>query len=481
MRRRGRPREAGTALIIALLFTIVLFATTGALFFVSQSSARAVGDEIDRHVAFYLAEGGLEAAMRELAFGEDVDGGGTGAISQMTSLGRCDVFPVEVEPDIWRLSSVGTANGSSVTLQEVVERVQDVVIPPAAVSFIGSPNKDRVRFRKHVGLIIDGGDTPALRFSTDEEFYDDFLEDVDDAIEHGEIERENITGKGRGKSEEDPPAEGSVEEAFEWGGQEPEVIGALAVMYGDMRDRLTGFLPQAQIIPGLPDGGDDDVYAFGSAEAPAVVRFADGTKLEDRDRIVGHGTLIISDKMEIKEDAMLDWTGDVIVFADQSKKGKLVIDGRFRVNGNVIVLGEGSQDVEFKVGDDASAQIDGCVLIGTDFAGNRGKKAKIEVDGPLTVNGILCAIGSKLYLKAKNDSDLEVNGLMMFGVREAAGTEVKLEFDGDVEIRHDADKVRRAAGSLKSLADRLQMSTIGAMIAPGIVRRGWLQVGSYAQ
>ena len=178
-------------LFISLFMIVILFGATASIIIVSGTNTRAVSRSADQRVAFYLADGGLEAAKREIADQIDPDGDGIGRVSVDTRAGDYEVVATDLGDNLYRLASTGNVNDASVTLTEVVRAAPDTRFPRGAVSIIGDMDKAKVRFKKHLDLVIDGGESPAIAVSA-ETLFDEMLDEFAKAIPTAD----KVIGKG---------------------------------------------------------------------------------------------------------------------------------------------------------------------------------------------------------------------------------------------------------------------------------------------
>ena len=127
-----------------------------------------------------------------------------------------------------------------------------------------------------------------------------------------------------------------------------------------------------------------------------------------------------------------------------------------------------------KIKKHARATIDGALLVASDYDTKKGEKAKLKLDGQLSVNGLLTLIGSKTELKLKKKSDVDINGMFQIGIhQDHKKSEMKLEFDGDLEVHKDDEEIRKGAEALAALETSLDLSEIQQILSTKVVSYGW--------
>lgn len=453
-------RCRGNALVIGLVVTVVMFGIVGSIVVLSRTDARALSEARDRAVAFYLAEAGLAAAKEELFRDEDSASDGIGNVTVQTPLGTFTVQATDLGDDRYGLAATGTAAGDlTVNLAETVELAGGSRFPSGAISVAGSPNKVELKFKKHNQLSINGGKSAALAFDT-ASVQQEFLEDFSTAIDKKELNPNALKGdlsveyQGKDLSiYHDPHANiplQNVEEVFEGLSTAFDDVRALATQHSSFDPKKTK-------------------HDFGSADNPVILEFDKKTELKSRNHIVGHGTLIITDEFKIDEKASLTWDGDIIVYSHKGKKGKVHVEGGLNLTGSLFVLGErlddGNQDntVELKVASKAQAAVTGNVFLATSYNEDKGKKAKLEIDGRFELDGLMTLLGSKVEVKFKDDSDLRLQGSMQIGFVDNKKDELKMEFDGKVDIRQDDAMVDMAAALLHQIGFKYNTSAMGML------------------
>lgn len=484
-----RLRQQGNVLLLGLVLTVVLFGATAALVSVSLTNAQAVEREVHQRSALYLAQGGLAASKEELGAHIDRNADGIGNTAYQGADGGYFVTATEFETARYLLDSLGTGLARQrARIHEVVERVPVTRFPNAAISVIGEVDKLKLTFKKHPGLLIDGGTLPALAIAHPLT-HAELLADFGRAVRDGQLPAPNVLGN----------SGSPVSEAEGWSTwrERPEdspIVLPIALVevpdpamidmdpvYGDFLTGIQGLLPAAQ-VEGEKLGSGSDVFTFGTAGSPATVQFAQRVDLRGSDRISGHGTLIISNEFLLADDSALDWIGNVIVYADTMSKAKLLIDGGFDVTGNVLVLGEGMEDAEFVVRPGADARIDGSMFVGTVNATDRGKKARLEVDGQMHVTGMMSVMGGrKVEIRFTDTSHFVVDGMLQLSLGDfAKDDQLLLEFNGQVEILRSEAAMRSAARDLVDLAGTLD-ADVSALIAYEVITHSWARVPDDAE
>ena len=467
-------REGGSALIISVFMMVILFGATASIIIVSGTNTRAVRESADQSVAFYLADGGLEAAKREIADQIDPDDDGVGTVSVDTPFGNYGVVATDLGDDLYQLASAGNVNDASITLTEVVRAAPDTQFPKGAISIIGDMDKAKVKFKKHLDLILDGGENPAIAVS-DETLFDEMLDEFAKAIKKGDVLPENISG---GQTTVIEVQGEEIEIALDKIDEDLSDLEDLVDLYEELLVVVDKAIPTADTVLGKVTGKGTDVFTFGSPDDPQVVHFDEHVHLHQEDSIVGYGTLIVSDDLKLHGNASLDWHGDVFVYSDEKKHPRLTVDGNFNVTGNVVVLGEGKDHVEFKIGKKGHATIDGSLFVGTNYAEKKGKKAKFKVDGTLTVNGLLTLLGSKIDVDFKKHSNLTINGMLQIGVVDhpKKKDDLKMKFDGAVSIYMDPEMVAQGASSLTDLGIDFDIPTMDMIVGYSVETQAWAQV-----
>ncbi|MEE8143312.1 MAG: hypothetical protein V3T77_09455, partial [Planctomycetota bacterium] len=324
MQKIQLPHDSGLALIPTIFFALVLFGITASMVHLSITHAHAVRESNDQRIAFYLAEGGLSAAKKELAIAEDLARDGIGNVRKNLPMGSYAVTATALGTNLYMLSSTASVAEQEVRLEEVVETVVNTRFPLGAISILGGAKDKRLELRGDMNLILDGGDKPAMVFS-DVTIFEHFAGEVAGAVVQSRIPAQNITGRPNSSV---IPREGGhpicrakkfpmmVEEVHD-----PNFYNDLyASLYRGVQDVLL----TAESVGGL-SGAGNDLFSFGTRRTPAVIRFTDEVELEDDSEIHGFGTLIISTKCFLRGRSSLSWEGDVIVLADETSPGELSV------------------------------------------------------------------------------------------------------------------------------------------------------------
>jgi hypothetical protein len=435
---------------VALFVTTLLIAITGAVVAVSIVDARAVAESESLTRAFFLAEAGIDAGKLEVNENIDPDQDGVGDRSFSAADGQYDVHAQQLDPITWRLTSKGTAGSRSKTVQVYVKRQATSRFPAGAISVVGAADKVKFSIKKHPTVILDGADHPAVAFS-DQGLADSIGTEFAEAVANGVIPPENLTGGVtstyvyNGKDYELPIAVDATHS---------DVLSDIQALYDGLVDHVNNtLLPAATLLDG---SGLGNSVQLGTKSAPMTV-FLDGPVTRGKnEKIKGYGTLILNEIL-LDAGSELDWEGSVVVIGNTKKKAKLEVKGtdtNLVVNGNIVVLGEGTEDAEFKVKEHAVATVDGSVLIGSSYDAAKGKKAKfaVEKDGDFTLNGVITVLGSKAEAKFKEESSTYITGTLQMGIADVGEKdEIKLEMQGSIEIHKDDDAIRSGMGSWASL------------------------------
>jgi len=492
-----RSNEPGSALVIALLVSVALFGITGALTTMSVTSARAVRESADDRVSFYLAEGGLDAAKREIVDEIDLGDDGIGNVRHEDETGTYQVVATEISWRNWRLTSTGTSNGYNVTLTEFVERVTNTTFPPGALSIVGAADTMKIKIKKIEGpgeseddpddddpftpfgdLVIDGGDEVALAFDNEETMLK-FANKFAEAIEKGRIHETSLQG---GASRTFETKWGDHDLPIDTSEQTP-APSDLFDAYDDLVAGVEALLPSAETYHGkfwlrgdddVLSVGDDGVYTFGSESSPATVHFDDQVEIKTGAVIRGHGTLIIGRSFKLKAGTTLDWNGDIIVYAQEHNKATVDIDGDFDLQGNLLILGEGRDKAVLKIKRNADADIVGSVFVASNPDEAKAKKVYLKVDGDVRVTGLFTAIGSKLDINFKKRSNFELLGQMQLALSDASHKDlIKMKFQGPLEMHRDAESVLLGAASLESMGASLSAFGLQEYVENDVQTQAW--------
>lgn len=458
------PREQGSTLIVSLLLIILLFGLASSIGILADTRSKSIRDELRQSEAFYLAEGGLEHAMWELEVEVDLGQDGIGALERSAGVGEQSVTTTDLGEGLYEVLSTGTCEGSEVVLRGLIRRVPLTRFNQGAISVVGTADKTKVHFKKHLGLSIDGGDTAGITL-TDSGLFAAIADEVVDAIDAGFITDTSI----RGDVWTDHGADGDsspISMSYATGGLQ---VSDLEKFYDSANAAVVALVSTAQ-LQGEILGSGTDTLVYGSAENPEVVHFDGKVTLKQGDSITGFGTLIISNEVRLSNFAQINWTGDIIVFADASKAAKMIFDhdSDLVVDGNLAVLGEGLQDVEFKVASDASVRVNGAATLGTYQDSTKGKKVKLEVSGDLRVDGLFSLVGAKVELNLKDGSNTDINGMLQIGVIDP-DDKLSLKFDGNLTIKKDDEQILAGAQALFELGATLDIAEISELIYLGTV------------
>ena len=470
--------EAGIVLLALIGLVMIVITITGSVLFVSVTHGKAITEATQRQTAFYLAEGGIEAAKWEIGESKDPEGDGVGTKRIKTSAGTYTVVAEDVGGGNYELTSTGNCGLANVTLRAMVGRPMTTTFPYSAVSMIGGASKLDVKFKKKVNLVLTGDDSSAIGL-TDKDLYEEIGQEFAEAVVKKEISATGLTGQPMSNFHGDKKTEVKLpihlHEGF------PDTLSSYTDLYNDLVSTVQGsIIPKTTVFkrdptdPKKPKGPES--FTFGSETSPANIYISEHVHLDHKESVTGHGTLVIADHFHIQSGSSFNWDGDVIIVGDEKKSAKLEIDGVFNVTGNVIVLGEGREAAELKVKHKSQAVVNGSVFIGTE-EGEKSKKVKLEADGELTVNGLLTMVGSRVEAKFKHESEFTVNGMFQFAVpSHHKKDKMKLEFEGDVTVVRDSDLMYEGAETLSEMGVRYQLEQAATIVKKGMVTYGWLQV-----
>ena len=496
--KQGRGREGGIILLTFLILGVVAAAMSAALILLSNAESRVLAENVDNKRSFYLAESGLDAAKWELAANEDpgYDGPGNVVMQGPTDVGSYSVTAEDLGGNLYRLISVSNAGDSTTTLEVVVGEVKTTSFPYGAISIIGAVDKYKLKIKKQTNLLIDGGDRPAIVL-TDQELYEDTWNQFLKAIEKGHVAPENLlgtpensfTGDFKKKKKKDfDPAKVSLPIQHETG-FDPSLHN-FEGLYDELVQHVSDTILPAALKTTAEGSGKDDkkvlgpTPVYGTPDAPTLVYLTDKhPHLRAGQTLTGFGTLVIGDDFKMDEGTKLDWHGNVVVMGHDGKKATVDVHGDFNVTGTVVVLGEGKGDAEFKVKKEGSATIDGGFFILSSSVDGKGKKAKLDIQGDFTVNGLATLFGGKVEWKSKKESDVLIDGMLQIGsdaVFDKKGKQkkssLKIDFQGDVEIYKNDEMIVKGAESIGDLGADWDLAKIEAIVSDSFSTVGWRQV-----
>jgi hypothetical protein len=466
-----RGRESGVVLFASLLLTLLLFSLVASTVMVSNAESKAVDESEVLQAAFFYAEAGVEAAKYEINESVDPDKNGIGNATSAD-------YTATAEPlssSVWRVTSTGTSRGENVTVEAVVSKDRKSSFPDGAISILGAFDSGKVSIKKHAGLVIAGGDSPAVTIQ-DKSLYDEMGEDFANAFKNGDMPAINLTGtemnaftvtKGKEKGS-------TVKLPLSNESETPEPLSDLDALYDSVVSKLEStLLPTLTQVDELSSG---DV-TFGTAESPASVYLTKDKVRIKNQSLTGYGTIVVQELI-VKQGATFDWKGDVFVIGDAKQKAMLTVkDGAsFSVEGNLVILGEGKGDVEVRI-DSASLKVDGSFFLGSNYDDSKkskGVKLDVEKGGTLDVDGVMTMIGANVKAVFKVGSEVTVTGMVQIGGPETAkDSSVKLDFRGDTEIYRDSDRISNALAEWEGLSATLDTNEVARLIESEVTTMSW--------
>jgi len=481
----GAARTRGVALLTAVLLLLVLFGITGAVLMVSVSEGKAVTDSSQYSSAFFAAESGLQASKwKMIETGvplKDGAGNTTGSVGS----GAYSVTSKDLGDGVFELTSTGSQSGKGVTLREYVEVTKVTRFPYGAMSFFGLTDKEKIKIKKHAGLIIDGDDFPAI-VTTDLSFYQKLGKEFSTAIVKKEMPNINVSGYPMSTFEYQEKKGGrwDAELPFQYVDGLVDKLNNVDDLYYELVNSVnSSIIPSATKVndTGLHKGGiAGGPFSFGTAATPAVVYLDGDVQLNKGEVLTGYGTLVISHKLTVEKGASLNWNGNVVITGDEKKKhsGDVTInDGAMSVTGNVVLLGEGSQDTKLSIKHDATVKVEGSVFVGTDTDDKKMTKAKLDVDGTMSVDGLVTLLGAKVDINFKNDSNFNMTGMFQAAFPDGPKKEkLKLTFDGNVEMHKDDAGIQKGIDALMDLGGTMKLTKLDVLVKDGVQRLVWLLV-----
>jgi hypothetical protein len=467
-------------MVISVLVTVLLLALTASVVGVSVTDARAVVETESLHRAFFLAEAGIDAAKYEINESTDPDGDGVGNKTVATPLGNYSVAAVQLDSVTWQLTSTGAAGLMTKILQVITRRELTTRFPGGAISIIGNSDKEKFSIKKHPDLIIDGGDNAALSFS-DHSLAVHVGSEFAEAISKGEIEIDNLSGgvtdtySHKGTQYELPIA--TDKDQDDW-------LDDIEAVYDNLVSHLNNTVIPSATTEDVSNGGLKDSLVYGSADQPVTV-FLDGPHVRSKGQdIKGYGTLVVNE-LVLDQGSTLAWTGNVFVIGNTKKKAKLEAKGKdttLNITGSLVVLGEGTEDAEIKFKDHAVANIDGAVFVGSGWDEKKGKKAKfaVEKDAEFNLTGMITVMGSKAEAKFKDGSDTNITGTLQMAILDTkAKDELKLEFQGDLEIHKDDDAIGEGMEAMQQLGVDIEFPEVEVLMDSGnLTTQLWTPIAS---
>lgn len=483
---RRRSKRRGAALVLVLIFAVGALMLVSTMLALSQSGAQQGFDLHQQKQLHAVLKAGIAAAVNEInnerRFGTsyvDPEGNGPGATGSTSKTARNGV--AVTAPDgrvLGRYRSVvergsvryGTAKDILVVTavwpdftnpRRVLAAEVDLVRAP--LPFGTRPFEATGEFDKGTWKIDDkakvyitapDADVPAVNI-TDNEFYDDFVNEI---VPNMEL----VEGA-------DPYNPGTlVQGADTVTNDDPGVINqeTLEQIRDGINDRVasaksTGTeltLAKLQTFD-LADGVDDDKITLPNGTYAVENKLVLPAGME----ITGGGTLVVDDEFETQKDASFTWTGDVIVSNGSKALLKVAKDGDWtQKDGTLAVVSGDSAKFEF--------QKDANVLLGTAaepvalviIAGPSGEDAKLifKKDLDFTLVGVVTVLASKKIEVTfdkddlGDDSNVDITGSMSLVMLDDGKSKTTLDITvkrGQViDLVFDSDAV---AGALENLGE----------------------------
>ena len=476
---RMSRRESGLVLLSVLMVVMMLFATTAVVVNFSVSESEVLEQRLDELEAFYLAEGGIEAAKLEIIKGQDPDQDGLGTLAGSNSTGAYTVDAIETG-SIYDLTAAGTASGGSVvTLETTIEIEYESVFPVAAMSFVGDLGETNMKFELDDDLILHGGSGPALSFS-EKAVYDSIGQKFATAIEDTSFPAGNLVG--------------GVTNTFKYKGKDYDLAIAyepnydnrlkdLSDLYDELDAKADALAATALVVSGLSG-------TYGDADNPVTIYSPGNTDVKN-ETVTGYGTLIIGKRMRLSKSTTVNWTGDIFVIGEDGVGGGSMrfTDATLNVTGNVFILGEpgGSPNV-VDIWENGQVNIDGNFFLATDWDSTNGDvRLSIRGDpllGPatFTVDGVMTMMGQNVKIKTNAEplNSVVIDGMLQIAVPDAGTTtHLTLDFDGNFEVYNDVDKISAGMGLLQELGvEHNLLPQVGKIVKKTPTVRSWTKSGS---
>ena len=458
MRMRTRlsipASQAGSALLLVMLGIIVLLGITQAVVTLSMGSARAVGDAVDTEVAFQLAEAGLERGKAEI-----VDQGSPaniGTVVYSTNQGTISTTVRDLGGGLAEITSTGQSSAHTTTLRETVQAMTTTTgLPQGGISIVGNADIGNFNFGDSMSMIIDGGDNSAGITVGDPMLYNGLMEELTDAYYEGTVTESDITGSEYSSLEEGGP-EFSVQQIDLEGS---ELLRNYETFYQDLVTRVDELSGTADKET-LRVQRNVEQYTFGTAESPTLVHMDSDLSFGKGTTVSGHGVLIVSHELSLPWGSNFQWDGTVIVVSGNSSRSRFVTNGNVQINGNLVVLGEGNDNVAFHAYGSSKVNVDGTLFVGSRFDADIGKIAFVQNWGEINVNGLMMTSGSKTTIGLEPDSRTNINGMFQLGVKNTTTADIlKFNFDGDLEIHRDDEMAQVGIDSLNEIGVEFNLTS----------------------
>jgi hypothetical protein len=157
---RSRTNERGSALILAMVVTLVVAGMSGSYLTLSISKKNAAFQEVEREKAFYAAEAGIAQAKYELTADRDYDANGKGTVA-LNVIGNTQVAvalnTTGLSGNQKRLTAVASYGPANKRTDRSIEEVVDKAIATPTIFGGGSiTSRDAIDFSGSIS--VDGRD-----------------------------------------------------------------------------------------------------------------------------------------------------------------------------------------------------------------------------------------------------------------------------------------------------------------------------------
>ena len=117
----------------------------------------------------------------------------------------------------------------------------------------------------------------------------------------------------------------------------------------------------------------------------------------------------------------------------------------------------------------------GAVMLGTSHSDMTGRKARMSVVGSqLDVDGVVTIFGNRTEVTFAGDSAVSISGALQIGSPESLNhNDVKLDFDGDIELSYNEDHIQAAVESLQPLEVSWDLPELGQVLDMEMVNLSW--------
>lgn len=211
---------------------------------------------------------------------------------------------------------------------------------------------------------------------------------------------------------------------------------------------------------GGPNGPES--LTFGTPDDPKVVVFDEELHMHKGTTITGYGTLVITGKTHIHQDAVINWNGNIIVAGDQNKMGIMgdaalhLHQGTLNVTGGGLFVNGGKKKSKVHL-HDGVINVDGTFAILSSTA----DKADAKINkGDFNINGAFVMMGEdqvKLHTKvdtpggAEEQSGFTVVGAAFLGVfgPQKKKAKVDLKIRGGTEFIYDEELLNKAMNQME--------------------------------